>query len=79
MSDVIRIENLNKIYHVGEVDLHVLKGVSVRIARAAIAKPALRGTEPPDARLLQYFHLGHRLKLRPKAFFGIQEGQQKSA
>jgi len=30
---VIRIEKLNKIYHVGEVDLHVLKGVSVRIER----------------------------------------------
>jgi putative ABC transport system ATP-binding protein len=30
---VITIENLNKIYHVGEVDLHVLKGVSVRIDR----------------------------------------------
>jgi putative ABC transport system ATP-binding protein len=34
MSDpVITIENLNKIYHVGEVDLHVLQGVSVRIDR----------------------------------------------
>ena len=34
MSDpVITIEQLNKIYHVGEVDLHVLKGVSVRIDR----------------------------------------------
>ena len=32
-DDVIRMELLNKIYHVGEVDLHVLKGVSVRIAR----------------------------------------------
>jgi len=32
-DDVIRIQNLNKIYHVGEVDLHVLKGVSVTIAR----------------------------------------------
>ncbi len=30
---VIRIENLNKIYHVGEVDLHVLKGVSLRVER----------------------------------------------
>ncbi|RPH43935.1 MAG: ATP-binding cassette domain-containing protein, partial [Planctomycetota bacterium] len=30
---VITIENLNKVYHVGEVDLHVLKGVSVRIDR----------------------------------------------
>jgi predicted ABC-type transport system involved in lysophospholipase L1 biosynthesis ATPase subunit len=30
---VIRIEKLNKVYHVGEVDLHVLKGVSVRIER----------------------------------------------
>ncbi|HUR39160.1 MAG TPA: ABC transporter ATP-binding protein [Planctomycetota bacterium] len=32
-DDVIRIETLNKIYHVGEVDLHVLKGVSVTIRR----------------------------------------------
>jgi ABC-type lipoprotein export system ATPase subunit len=32
-DDVIRIEKLNKIYHVGEVDLHVLKGVSVSIRR----------------------------------------------
>jgi ABC-type lipoprotein export system ATPase subunit len=32
-EDVIVIENVNKIYHVGEVDLHVLKNVSVRIAR----------------------------------------------
>jgi len=32
-DDVIRIEKLNKIYHVGEVDLHVLKGVSVTIRR----------------------------------------------
>ncbi|MBI3855589.1 MAG: ABC transporter ATP-binding protein [Planctomycetes bacterium] len=34
MSDnVIEIQKLNKIYHVGEVDLHVLKGVSVKIRR----------------------------------------------
>ena len=33
MTDVITIENLHKTYHVGEVDLHVLKGVSVRIGR----------------------------------------------
>ena len=26
-DDVIRIEELHKVYHVGEVDLHVLKGV----------------------------------------------------
>ena len=32
-DDVIRIENLNKVYHVGEVDLHVLKGVSATIRR----------------------------------------------
>ena len=32
-DDVIVIRDLNKIYHVGEVDLHVLKGVSVTIAR----------------------------------------------
>jgi ABC-type lipoprotein export system ATPase subunit len=32
-DDVIRIERLNKIYHVGEVDLHVLKAVSVSIRR----------------------------------------------
>jgi ABC-type lipoprotein export system ATPase subunit len=34
MSDnVIEIGNLHKTYHVGEVDLHVLKGVSVTIGR----------------------------------------------
>jgi ABC-type lipoprotein export system ATPase subunit len=34
MSDpVIRMENLTKVYHVGEVDLQVLKGVSVQIER----------------------------------------------
>ena len=34
MNDaVIRIENINKIYHVGEVDLHVLKDVTVTIHR----------------------------------------------
>jgi ABC-type lipoprotein export system ATPase subunit len=34
MSDnVIEIERLHKTYHVGEVDLHVLKGVSVTIGR----------------------------------------------
>jgi ABC-type lipoprotein export system ATPase subunit len=32
-DDVIEIEKLHKTYHVGEVDLHVLKGVSVRIGR----------------------------------------------
>jgi len=32
-DDVIDIEKLHKTYHVGEVDLHVLKGVSVRIGR----------------------------------------------
>ena len=32
-DDVIRIEDLHKTYHVGEMDLHVLKGVSVRIGR----------------------------------------------
>jgi putative ABC transport system ATP-binding protein len=32
-EDVIFTEHLNKIYHVGEVDLHVLKDVSVRVAR----------------------------------------------
>ncbi len=32
-GDVIRIEELHKVYHVGEMDLHVLKGVDVRIAR----------------------------------------------
>ena len=32
-DDVIVTRSLNKIYHVGEVDLHVLKGVSVTIAR----------------------------------------------
>src|SRR5262247_4121099 len=30
---VIEIEKLHKTYHVGEMDLHVLKGVSVRIGR----------------------------------------------
>ena len=34
MSDaVIRIDQLNKIYHMGEMDLHVLKDVSVSVAR----------------------------------------------
>jgi len=33
IDDVIRIDQINKIYHVGEVDLHVLKSVSVRIGR----------------------------------------------
>ena len=33
MTDVITIESLHKTYHVGEVDLHVLKGVSVTIGR----------------------------------------------
>ena len=34
MSDaVIRIEKLNKIYHMGEMDLHILKGVSVTVNR----------------------------------------------
>jgi len=32
-DDVIRIKDVNKIYHVGEMDLHVLKGVSVTIGR----------------------------------------------
>jgi ABC-type lipoprotein export system ATPase subunit len=32
-DDVIVTRSLNKIYHVGEVDLHVLKGVSVTIGR----------------------------------------------
>jgi ABC-type lipoprotein export system ATPase subunit len=32
-ESVIVIENLNKVYHVGEMDLHVLKNVSVAIAR----------------------------------------------
>ncbi len=37
MSDpVIRIENLHKIYRMGEMDLHVLKGVSVRVDRGEI-------------------------------------------
>jgi ABC-type lipoprotein export system ATPase subunit len=30
---VIRIDQLNKIYHMGEMDLHVLKDVSVSVAR----------------------------------------------
>ena len=34
MSDaVIRIEKLNKIYHMGEMDLHILKSVSVTVKR----------------------------------------------
>jgi len=32
-DDVIRTENLNKIYHMGEVDLQVLKNVSVSVKR----------------------------------------------
>jgi len=32
-DDVIRIEKLNKIYRMGEMDLHVLKGVSVTVKR----------------------------------------------
>jgi len=32
-GDVIEIERLHKTYHVGEMDLHVLKGVSVAIRR----------------------------------------------
>jgi putative ABC transport system ATP-binding protein len=32
-APVIQIEDLHKVYRVGEVDLHVLKGVSVRIQR----------------------------------------------
>jgi ABC-type lipoprotein export system ATPase subunit len=32
-DDVIRIEKLNKIYHMGEMDLHILKSVSVTVKR----------------------------------------------
>jgi ABC-type lipoprotein export system ATPase subunit len=32
-DEVIRIEKLNKVYRMGEMDLHVLKGVSVTVAR----------------------------------------------
>jgi putative ABC transport system ATP-binding protein len=32
-GDVIEIDRLHKTYHVGEVDLHVLKGVTVNIGR----------------------------------------------
>jgi len=32
-DDVIRIEKINKIYHMGEMDLHVLKSVTVAVKR----------------------------------------------
>ncbi|HEV3027807.1 MAG TPA: ABC transporter ATP-binding protein [Planctomycetota bacterium] len=32
-DDVIRIEKINKIYHMGEMDLHVLKNVTVTVKR----------------------------------------------
>jgi putative ABC transport system ATP-binding protein len=30
---VIELENIQKIYHTGEVDVHAVRGVSVRIQR----------------------------------------------
>src|SRR6516164_3251187 len=35
--DLIRLENIKKTYHLGEVDVPVLKGVSISIAQGELA------------------------------------------
>ncbi|MGA2880969.1 MAG: ABC transporter ATP-binding protein [Bryobacteraceae bacterium] len=36
MNDLIHIENIQKTYHIGEVDLPVLKGVSLQVAKGEL-------------------------------------------
>ena len=36
MNELIRLENIHKTYHLGEIDLPVLKGVSLAIARGEL-------------------------------------------
>lgn len=36
MNDLIKLENIHKTYHLGEVDLAVLKGVSLRIVKGEL-------------------------------------------
>lgn len=36
MSELINLRNICKTYHVGEIDLHVLKGVSLQVARGEL-------------------------------------------
>ncbi len=36
MSDLINLKNIHKTYHLGEVDLPVLKGVSLKVARGEL-------------------------------------------
>jgi len=33
MSPVIQLEDIHKIYHTGEVDVHAVRGVSLEVAR----------------------------------------------
>lgn len=46
MSEFIDLQDIHKTYHIGEVDLHVLNGVSLRIAKGElVAESALAAAE----------------------------------
>ena len=59
--ELIRLENVTKTYHVGEVDVPVLKGVSLNIQRGELVGGEFERVAlgAPDAALRRF--LGHNL------------------
>jgi len=66
--DLIELRDIHKTYHLGEVDVPVLKGISLRVAQGELV--ALMGTSARWRKLLPSLHGQGPSSVRPFERFG---------